>query len=201
MPVRFVESTMSKKVLGIMGSPCREGNTASLLDAVLEGAREAGAVAERLDITDLRIKPCDGCHRCDAAGACAIGDDDMPMVYRKIREVDALVLASPVFFMGVSAQMKALIDRCQCFWVERFVLGRRAYEGRSRPKGLFVATAGSTKPEAFEPAVHCVKAVFIAMDYQYSGEVLLGNTDAKDIVSIRAPIMKKAREAGQKLVA
>ncbi len=191
---------MSKKVLGIMGSPCTKGNTAALLDAVLKGAREAGADVERLDIGDLRIEPCDACHRCDTAGSCVIGGDDMPMIYRKVRSVDALVLASPVFFMGVSAQLKALIDRCQCFWVERFVLGRRSYEGKAQPRGLFVATAGSTKPEAFDPAIRCAKAVFIAMDYHYLGEVLLGNTDAKDIVSIRAPIIKKAHEAGRRLV-
>lgn len=192
---------MSKKVLGILGSPCTDGNTAVLLDAVLEGAREEGAQVERIDIGGVRIDPCDGCRMCDASGACAHRGDDMPKIYKKIREVDALVLASPIFFMGVSAQLKTMIDRCQCFWIERFVLNHRPYEGRRRPKGLFVSTAGSPKPEVFEPAIHCIKALFIALDYSYAGEILLSNTDAPDIAERRKPIVQHAHEAGRRLVA
>ena len=191
---------MSKQVLGILGSPCADGNTAVLLDAVLEGAREAGAQVERIDVGDLRINPCDGCRKCDTTGACVRTKDDMRVIYKKIREVDALVLASPIFFMGVSAQLKTMIDRCQCFWIERFVLGRRPYEGMTRPKGLFVSTAGSPKLEVFDPAIHCVKALFIALDYSYAGEVLLADTDAPDIAEKRKPIVRWAREAGKKLV-
>jgi multimeric flavodoxin WrbA len=190
---------MSKKVLGVLGSPCTDGNTAVLLDAVLEGAREAGAQVERIDVGDLRIDPCDGCGKCDTTGECFRTKDDMRAIYKKIREVDALVLASPIFFMGVSAQLKALIDRCQCFWIERFVLSRRPYEGKRHPKGLFVSTAGSPKPEVFEPAIHCVKALFIALDYSYAGEILLSNTDALDIAEKRKPIVERAREAGRRL--
>jgi len=191
---------MSKKVLGILGSPCTDGNTAVLLDAVLEGAHEAGARVERIDIGDLRIDPCDGCRKCDTTGMCARATDDMRMIYKKIREVDALVLASPIFFMGVSAQLKAMIDRCQCFWIERFVLNHRPYEGRRHPKGLFVSTAGSPKPEVFEPAIHCIKALFIALDYSYAGEVLLLNTDSPDTAERRKQVVKRARDAGRRLV-
>lgn len=191
---------MPKKVLGILGSPCTDGNTAVLLDAVLEGAREAGAYVERIDIGDLEIFPCDGCRECDATGVCVLKEDDMPDIFKKIREVDALVLASPIFFMGVSAQLKAMIDRCQCFWIERFVLKRRRYGGKSHPKGLFASAAGSPKPEVFEPAIHCIKALFIALDYSYAGEILLGHTDASDIFEKRKPVILRAREAGRKLV-
>jgi multimeric flavodoxin WrbA len=191
---------MSKKVLGILGSPCKDGNTAILLDAVLEGARDAGAKVERIDIRDLRIDACDGCRNCDGTGTCSRTGDDMGVVYKKIREADALVLASPIFFMGVTAQLKALIDRCQCFWIERFVLGRRPYEGKRHPKGLFVSAAGSQKPEVFDPAIHCVKALFIALDYSYAGEILLPNTDSPDIATRRKPIAQRAREAGKQLI-
>jgi multimeric flavodoxin WrbA len=191
---------MPMKVLGILGSPCTDGNTAVLLDAVLDGAREAGAQVERIDIGDLRIESCDGCRKCDTSGLCALKGDDMRAIYRKIREVDALVVASPIFFMGVSAQLKALIDRCQCFWIERFVLGRRPYEGKRHPKGMFVSTAGSPKADVFKPAIHCVKALFIALDYSYAGEILLPHTDAPDIAEKRRPIVQRAREAGKMLV-
>jgi len=126
-------------------------------------------------------------------------NDDMSIIYRKIREVDGIALSSPIFFMGVTAQTKAMIDRCQCFWIERYVMKTRAYEGRRRPKGVFLSCAGSPKPIVFEPAVHTVKAFFAAIDYEYAGEVLLGHTDAPDLGSYKAAALENARAAGRKL--
>jgi multimeric flavodoxin WrbA len=189
-----------KKVLGILGSPCTDGTTAELLDSVLQGARAAGAEAERMDLARMNIRPCQECGGCDSGATCIHADDDMKAVYRKIRQVDAIVLASPIFFMGVTAQTKAMIDRCQCFWVERFVKKVRAYEGRSRPKGLFVSTAGGPKESMFEPARHVVRSFFAAIDYEYVGEVLLGHTDGQDIEERKKVALEEARDAGRKLL-
>lgn len=191
---------MSPKVLGILGSPCLDGNTAALLDAVLEGARSAGAETERVDLAKLDIHPCLECRGCDLEASCVQATDDMPLIYSRIRSVDAIALASPIFFMGVSAQTKAMIDRCQCFWVERFVLKRRAYEGKRRPKGLFVSCAGGSKPIIFEPAIHVVKSFFSAIDYEYAGEVLLSYTDDPDLGTRRAAVLEAAKRAGARLV-
>ncbi|HUU06816.1 MAG TPA: flavodoxin family protein [Thermoplasmata archaeon] len=191
---------MPKKVLGILGSPRLQGNTADLLDAVLEGARLAGAEVERLDLAAMRIDPCVECRRCDVDATCAVKTDDMHQIYARIREVDAIALASPIFFMSVSSQTKAMVDRCQSFWVERFVMQKRAYEGRARPKGLFVACAGSPKPIVFDPARHVVRAFFAAIDYEYAGEVLLGFTDDPEISPRKAEVLERARLAGSALV-
>jgi multimeric flavodoxin WrbA len=188
------------KILGILGSPCSEGNTAEILDAVLEGASAEGAEVQRIDLGKMNIHPCFECGGCDSGVSCVKVNDDMEEIYRLIREVDGIVIASPIFFMGVTAQTKAMIDRCQCFWVERFVNKKRAYEGRSRPKGLFVSTAGGPKESAFEPAKHVVKAFFSAIDYEYAGEVLLGHTDAPDVDERKLEILDKARDAGARLV-
>lgn len=191
---------MPKKVLGILGSPRLQGNTADLLDAVLEGARLAGAEVERLDLATMRIDPCVECRKCDVDATCAVKTDDMHQIYARIREVDAIALASPIFFMGVSSQTKAMVDRCQSFWVERFVMQKRAYEGRARPKGLFVACAGSPKPIVFDPARHVVRAFFAAIDYEYAGEVLLGFTDDPEISPRKVEALEGARLAGSALV-
>ncbi len=124
----------------------------------------------------------------------------MKSIYRLIREVDGIVLASPIFFMGVTAQTKAMIDRCQCFWIEKYVMRRRAYEGVRRPKGLFISTAGSPKPIVFEPAIHTVKAFFAAIDYQYAGEILLGHTDDTEIAPRKRTAIESARSAGKAVV-
>jgi len=190
---------MTLKVLGILGSPCLNGNTAALLDAVLEGAREGGAVVERFDLARMKINACMECGGCDSGSSCVQARDDMLLIYDKIRSVDAIVLASPIFFMGVTAQMKAMIDRCQCYWVERFVMKRRAYEGRRRPKGFFVSCAGGPKELVFEPALHVVRAFFSAIDYEYSGEVLLGHTDDSALDPRRKAAIEKAKAAGRTL--
>lgn len=190
---------MAMKVLGILGSPCLNGNTAALLDAVLEGARDAGALVERFDLARMKIGPCLECGGCDTGASCVQARDDMLLVYERIRSVDAIVLASPIFFMGVTAQMKAMIDRCQCYWVERFVLKRRAYEGKRRPKGLFVSCAGGPKELVFEPALHVIKAFFSAIDYDYSGEVLLGHTDDPGLELRKKAAVEKAKAAGRAL--
>ncbi|MGQ9587734.1 MAG: flavodoxin family protein [Thermoplasmata archaeon] len=190
---------MAMRVLGMLGSPCVRGNTADLLDAVLEGARQKDAIVERFDLARMNIHPCRECRACDQGAVCAYEDDDMRMIYAKIREVDAIALASPIFFMSVTAQTKAMIDRCQCFWVERFVLKRRHYEGRRRPKGLFVSCAGGPKTVTFEPAIHVAKAFFSAIDYDYIGEVLLSNTDDPDVGARKEDAMENARAAGKQL--
>lgn len=190
---------MALKVLGILGSPCKDGNTASLLNAVLDGAREAGAETERMDLVDLTVNPCMECRECDSGKGCRQHNDDMTAIYRKIREVDAIVMASPIFFMGVTAQMKAMIDRCQCFWIERYLQHIRVYDGRRRPKGLFVSCAGSPKPQTFEPAIHVVKAFFAAIDYEYAGEVVLGHTDDPELGSRSSGVLEAARAAGRKI--
>jgi len=188
------------RVLGILGSPRKTGNTSDLLDAALKGAEAAGAETERLDLVDLDIRPCMECRRCENTASCVNSKDDMSKIYSRVRKVDAIVLASPVFFMGVSAQTKAMIDRCQCFWIERFAMGKRAYEGRRRPKGLFVSCAGSPKPTIFEPSIHIVKAFFSALDYEYAGHVLLGHTDDPDLAPRKTVAMAEAEAAGQKLL-
>lgn len=190
---------VQRTILGLQGSPCLDGTTARLLDAVLEGAKGAGAAVERVDLASVKVSPCRECRVCDSGNGCAQQDDYMGTIHRRIREVDGIVLASPIFFMGVTAQMKAMIDRCQCFWVEKYVLKLRAYEGRRKPKGLFVSCAGSPKPVVFEPAVHVAKAFFAAVDYEYIGEVLLGHTDDRDMGPRMASALDAARAAGRKL--
>lgn len=154
---------------------------------------------ERFDLARMRIGPCLECGGCDTGASCVQARDDMTLVYERIRSVDAIVLASPIFFMGVTAQMKAMIDRCQCFWVERFVLKNRAYDGKTRPKGLFVSCAGGPKELVFEPALHVVKAFFSAIDYEYSGEVLLGHTDDPGLEPRKRAAIQKAKAAGKVL--
>jgi multimeric flavodoxin WrbA len=101
--------------------------------------------------------------------------------------------------MSVTAQTKAMIDRCQCYWYEKYVLKRKPYEGRRRPKGLFISCAGSSKPIVFDPAIHVVKSFFAAIDYEYAGEILLSNTDDPDLNARKETVLEEARAAGRRI--
>lgn len=154
---------------------------------------------ERFELARMRVDPCLECRECDSGSGCVQKTDEMPRIYRAIREVDAIVIASPIFFMGVTSQTKAMIDRCQCFWVEKYVNNVRFYDGKRRPKGLFVSCAGSAKPIVFEPAKHVVKAFFAAIDYEYVGEILLPHTDDPELAPRKNEAFEQARVAGVRL--
>jgi multimeric flavodoxin WrbA len=98
------------KILGLSGSPNRKGNTVTLMNQTLNGAKEEGAETELYSVAGKDIKPCDGCHACGKTGECVI-KDDMQSLYGKLMEVDGVVFGTPVYFYGMTAQLKAIIDR------------------------------------------------------------------------------------------
>jgi multimeric flavodoxin WrbA len=169
---------MAIRVLGILGSPRRGGNTEILLDEVLSGARSQGAETEKLILNELRITPCQGCAKCLEGGECAILDD-MALVYPKLAAADRLVLASPIYFSSLTAQTKIMVDRCQCLWVAKYLLGRPALKGERR--GLFISTA-SDDGEQFQAAIPLVKARFATLDVSYDALLFNGVDEKGEIV-------------------
>ncbi|MHC4088073.1 MAG: flavodoxin family protein, partial [Planctomycetota bacterium] len=111
---------MSVKVLGISTSPRVDGNSDLLLRQALAGAESTGAEIEYISLRDLNIAPCNECNFCYKHGTCSI-EDDYQMLSSKMLEADRLIFATPIFFMTVCAQAKALIDRCQCLWAHKYV--------------------------------------------------------------------------------
>ena len=102
---------MSVRVAAINGSPRKNGNTQLMLDAAVETMKSEGIDVEHISLADHDIKPCDGCEMCNKEPwACPI-EDDAPKVLKKMVAADGILMGSPVYFGGVTAQMKALFDR------------------------------------------------------------------------------------------
>ena len=97
-------------VLGIVGSPRRGGNTEILVDEVLSGAVEAGAVVEKIILSEFDIAPCQGCDACYKLGDC-VQQDDMQMLFEKMKQSQVWVLGTPVYYYGPTAQFKTFLDR------------------------------------------------------------------------------------------
>ena len=187
------------KVLGIAGSPRRDGNTDLLLAEVMKGAASRGAKVKTIILNDLEIAPCQHCDACFEAGKCRI-EDDMQMVYDKLEQANRIVLASPIQFMGVSAQAKAMIDRCQALWARKYVLNRPPLGDRRERKGLFVSVGGRAVANLFEPALVTVKSLFTVLDIKYAGELVFAGVDEKGVISNNPDALNQAFLVGQKLV-
>ncbi len=186
------------KVLGIAGSPRRGGNTDLLLAEVMKGAASRGAEVKTIILNDLKIDPCQHCDACLEAGKCRI-EDDMQMVYRELESADRIVLASPLHFMGVTAQMKAMIDRCQALWARKYVLKLPPLGNRRERKGFFISVGGRKIANLFEPALVMIKTVFRILDITYAGGLLFSGVDEKGAIAQHPDALHQAFLAGQKL--
>lgn len=109
---------MSKKVLILSGSPRKGGNSDLLCDEFLRGAREAGHDVEKVRVAEKKIAPCSACYYCRSHGGACAHKDDMAELLQKMIDADVLVLASPVYFYSINAQLKAVIDRTVARWLE-----------------------------------------------------------------------------------
>ena len=185
------------KVIGISGSPRRGGNTETLLREVLRGAEEAGAETRLFILSRMNISPCRHCDGCLAEGECAV-KDDMWLIYPEIESLDALVLASPIFFYGVTAQAKAMIDRCQAFWARKYILNRKIAD-RKR-KGVFISVGGTRFPDLFDHAKATVKNLFLTIDVAYWGELLFPGIDKKGEIREHPTALKDVYLLGKRLV-
>lgn len=184
------------KVLGISGSPRRGGNTDLLLAEFLRGAACKGAKVETIILNDLDFIACQHCDACLEKGKCKY-EDDMQMIYRELAAADRIVLASPIHFVGLSAQMKAMIDRCQALWARKYILKIPPLGDRRERKGFFISVGGRKEFSQFEPARATVKAFFCVLDITYVGELLVSATDAKRAILKHPDAMQQAFLAGQ----
>lgn len=187
------------KILGISGSPRKGGNTDTLLDRSLEGAKSAGASVEKVILNDLNFKPCQECGGCDETGVCVVKDDMQPL-YRKLIEADAVIIASPIFFGSLSAQVKMMIDRLQCLWVSKYILKHAVSPSKKKRKGVFLSVGGAGKKEFFENAKSIIKIFFTTLDIGYYGDLFYGGLDKKREIAEREDALKKAFDLGASLV-
>jgi multimeric flavodoxin WrbA len=186
--------------LAIAGSPRRGGNTDLLLQKAVEGATNQSTDVVKVVLCDLFIAPCRHCDGCLPTGRCVV-DDDMQKVHRLLRETDRLILASPIFFMGLTAQTKAMIDRCQALWVLKYVLKMPvAYSGDSKRKALFISVGGTGLARLFEPALETVKVFLRVLDFSLDNQITFSRIDQKGDILKHPTALQDAFEAGRKLV-
>jgi multimeric flavodoxin WrbA len=192
---------MTVKVLGISGSPRRHGNTETLLDSFLEGAKAAGATVEKVVLREIDYTPCRGCNACHKTGECIV-KDDAPGVYDKILASDILAVASPIYSMGITAQLKGFIDRAQYLWARKFILKTLNFseDHIKRHKGVFISTAGQNLANVFDSAFPAITALFHGTGFDYVENIVANNMDTWNGIKNHPTALKEAYEKGQQIV-
>ena len=168
----------------------------------MRGAESCGHKTELIILGELKISPCTSCGSCQKTGKCII-NDDMQLMHKKLLEADCIVFASPIYFCGVSAQLKSLIDRCQTLWSRKYILKHALISpDKGKRPGFFISTAGSKDyNKVFEGAIYAVKAIFSTLDIKYTGELLFKDIEHKGDILKHPDAMKMAFEAGASIVA
>ena len=184
------------KMIAVMGSPRRNGNSTSLAERLIDGAVDNGAEVEKVYLRDRNIGPCTACDACRSATAAeCVLDDDMKPLYAKIRAANAMAIASPVYWFSVSAQIKAFLDRCYALG------GPEGYDLKGKRIGIVLTYAD---PDPFVSGA--VNALRMFQDaYRYVGAEIVGMVygsagDPGDILRDEA-LLEQAYELGVRLAA
>lgn len=189
---------MTIKVLGVSGSPKREGNTEKLLDQAMAGAKNQGALVQKLILNELKFVPCQDCSGCDETGIC-IQEDDLELVYNQVKEAGILILASPIFFGSLSAQTKMMIDRFQSWWIAKYVLKKPWVEKDNR-LGFFLCVGGQDRKDYFEAAEKLVRIFFANIGFVYQGALFYPGIDRAGDIEKHPSAFHETYSAGQDLV-
>ncbi len=156
--------------LGLQGSPRKKGNSDFLLSTFMDGLSRTGIQTHIIPVAKQHIEPCKELTVCEKKGICPIDDDMGREFYALLRRADIIVAASPVFFYGVSAQLKAFIDRCQTLWARKYML-RLNDPGHRVRRGFLLAVGASAGKQLFDGLHLTAKYFFDGVAASYAGSL------------------------------
>lgn len=177
---------MNKRVLVLSASPRKGGNSDLLCDQFMLGAKEANNQVEKIYLQDQKINFCLGCFACQRNGGSCVQHDDMGEILDKMVTADVLVMATPIYFYSVNAQLKVLIDRtCP------------RYTQIANKKAFFIATSADDSRSAMDAAIATFRGFLACLNNVDEAGIVYGTgaNDAGDIK--RSPAMKTAYEMGK----
>lgn len=191
---------MTKKVIALLGSPILDGNTARLLDEAIRGVEEEGVAVEKLEVAHMDILPCMEFFQCKESDTCLI-QDEMEGIFRKFREMDGLIIATPVMTMGIPGRLKSFMDRFQVFYMAKYHRGRSfiSPERRKERKMLLISIAGMSIPNVFDGVKLTVRAFGEIIDCPLWGEVLRNDMDTIQDITTRPEVVEAAYRKGREL--
>lgn len=174
-----------KKVLILSGSPRKGGNSDTLCDEFMRGAKEAGNDVEKIRVSEKKIGFCRGCYYCQKSGGVCAVKDDMADVLQKIIDADVLLLASPVYFYSIDAQLKAVIDRTVARWTE--VRDKEFY---------YIATCADEEKTSQERTIECFRGYADCVEGAVEKGVIYATGVYQKGEILETPFIRQAYEMG-----
>jgi multimeric flavodoxin WrbA len=182
-------------VLGFQGSPRKKGNTSFLLTSFMQAAESLGAQTRIIEVAQKNIIPCKEYVVCEKKGFCPIDDDVKSEIYPLIRQAEVVILASPIFFYNMTAQLKAVVDRCQTFWARKYKL-KLADPAKKTKRGFLLSVGATRGKNLFEGLQLTAQYFFDAIDARFDGSLTYRNIEGpKDLAkhpTVLADVEKKA---------
>lgn len=184
---------MSKNILVLMTSPRKSGNTNALCDAFIEGAAGEGHHITKIRWSDAPVSPCTGCNYCASHGGECVQKDGMTKICAAFQEADVIVLASPLYYYSVSAQLKTIIDRLYAIGV----INSFTYEPK---ESVFLMTCMESSEGIFDQALAYYNTLLKrAFPWKSRGTVMVKGLSGR-IDSIHGhPALAEAKELGMRL--
>jgi arsenate reductase len=183
--------------LGLQGSPRKKGNSDLLLAMFMDALQHRGAVTHTIEVTRRHIEACKELTVCEKKGFCPIDDDMGREIYGLLRQADIIVAASPIFFYNVTAQLKALIDRCQTLWARKYVLKLKD-PGHGVRRGFLLGVGATQGKQLFDGLHLTAKYFFDAVAAAYTGSLTFRGVEGRGHI-LRQPDLEAdvARAADQ----
>ena len=181
------------RALGIVGSPRKEGNTDILVDEVLRGARDAGSNIDKIFLNNLEIKPCQAecSDRCKKTGDCIL-KDDMSSLYDKLFKSDVIILGTPVYWYGPSAQLKAFMDRWFAFSHSEYI---HKMKGK---KIILIAPLEESDTSAADPLIGMITKSVDYLEAEFYKKIVV-SVGEKGAIKQNQKVMNQAYEIGLEL--
>jgi multimeric flavodoxin WrbA len=186
-----VEKEM-KKILGVIGSPRKKGNTHVLVSQILSGAESQGFVQDQVFLNDLHIEECIGCHACWKIGSC-VKQDDMSILYQKILESQVIVFGTPVYWYGPTALMKGFIDRFVYY---------NCPQNRPKIKGkcaVIVIPFEEQDMKAVNPVIDFFETSLNYLEMNIMGKIIVPGVTLRGEVKNKPEYLEKAYHLGKSL--
>ncbi len=181
-------------VLGLQGSPRKKGNTNFLISAFTDAAKRMGARTLTIDVTKKNVIPCKEYTVCEKKGFCPIDDDVRDEIYPLLRQAEVVVVASPIFFYNMSAQLKAVIDRCQTFWARKYRLKLKD-PAVSMRRGFLLSVGATKGKNLFEGLQLTTQYFFDAIDAKFEGSLTYRGIEGPKDMAAHPTVLEDVEKA------
>jgi multimeric flavodoxin WrbA/protein-tyrosine-phosphatase len=186
-------------VVGLQGSPRKKGNSNYLLSTFMTAAEKFGARTQVVDVTQKEIIPCKEFTVCEKKGYCPIKDDVENEIYPLLREAELVVLATPIFFYNMTAQLKAVVDRCQTFWARKYKLKLKD-PGANMRRGFLLAVAATKGQNLFEGLNLTTQYFFDAICAKYEDSLTYRGIEGPKDMARHPTVMDDVTQAAERLL-